>query len=188
MTSRISALPGKSRRAGLVASAFGTLLAATLGIAWSVGLRVNDTASMPRGLWQVSGVAAPLRRGQIVTVCLPDTASIREAAARGYLPAGSCTGGYEPLVKPVAAIAGDVVTVTPQGIAVDGRLVENTAQRVRDDAGRPLRPFPSGVYPVMPGQVWLLSGHDGRSFDSRYFGPVPVMNVRGLARPLWVLG
>jgi type IV secretory pathway protease TraF len=40
----------------------------------------------------------------------------------------------------------------------------------------------------MPGQVWLLSGHDPRSFDSRYFGAIPTANVRGVARPLWVLG
>ncbi|MDB5402709.1 MAG: traF [Rhodopila sp.] len=178
----------RSQQPGPTACAFGTLVAATLVTAWAVGLRVNDTTSMPRGLWQVSGVAAPLRRGQIVTVCLPDTASSRVAVARGYLDAGTCSGGYEPLVKPIAAVAGDLVTVTPQGVNVDGRLVDNTAQRVRDSAGRPLRPFPPGVYPVMPGQVWLLSGHDGRSFDSRYFGPVPVTNVRGLARPLWVLG
>jgi type IV secretory pathway protease TraF len=39
---------------------------------------------------------------------------------------------------------------------------------------------------VPPGQVWLLSGHDSRSFDSRYFGPVPVANVQGVARPVWV--
>jgi conjugative transfer signal peptidase TraF len=186
MTRKASSLAARSRRTELTACAFGTMVAVTLGTAWSAGLRVNATTSMPRGLWQVSGVATPLVRGSIVTACLPDTASTREAAARGYLSTGPCPGGNEPLVKPVAAIVGDVVIVTPQGVAVNGQLVDNTAQRVRDDAGRPLRPFPPGVYPVMPGQVWLLSGHDGRSFDSRYFGPVPVTNVQGLARPLWV--
>jgi conjugative transfer signal peptidase TraF len=186
MTRKASSLPARSRRTELTACAVGTLVAVTLGAAWSAGLRVNETASMPRGLWQVSGVATLLVRGRIVTACLPDTASTREAVARGYLSAGWCPGGYEPLVKPVAAIAEDVVTVTPQGVAVNDRLVDNTAQHVRDDAGRPLRPFPPGIYRVMPGQVWLLSGHDGRSFDSRYFGPVPVTNVQGLVRPLWV--
>jgi conjugative transfer signal peptidase TraF len=187
MTRKASSLPVRFRRTELTACAFGTLVAVTLGTAWSAGIRVNETTSMPRGLWEVSRVATRLERGQIVTVCLPDTAPTREAAARGYLAAGPCPGGYEPLVKPVAAVAGDVVTVTPQGVAVNGRLVDTTTQRVRDDAGRPLRPFPPGVYPVMPGQVWLLSGHDARSFDSRYFGPVPVRNVQGLARPLWVI-
>jgi type IV secretory pathway protease TraF len=40
---------------------------------------------------------------------------------------------------------------------------------------------------VGSGDIWVLSGHDPRSFDSRYFGPVPVANVQGEARPLWVL-
>jgi conjugative transfer signal peptidase TraF len=143
---------------------------------------------MPQGLWQVRAADAPLRRGEFVTVCLPDTAPIREAVARGYLQAGTCVGGYEPLVKPVAAVAGDWVTVNPSGIAVDGRPVAHTAQLSRDSAGRSLRSLAPGVYPVIPGQVWLLSGHDPRSFDSRYFGPVPAANVQGLARPLWVFG
>lgn len=166
----------------------GALLMGTLVMAWLCGIRVNATASMPRGLWQVRTADAPLRRGEFVTVCLPDTVPIREAAARGYLPAGICADGHAPLVKPVAAVAGDRVTVAPQGIFLDGRPIEHTAQLVRDSAGRPLRPVAPGVYPVMPGQVWLLSGHDPRSFDSRYFGPVPTANVQGVARPLWVFG
>lgn len=188
MTPRKSILCATPRRGGQAALAAGALLAGTLVVARLCGIRVNATASMPRGLWQVRPVEAPLRRGEFVTVCLPDTALIREAAARGYLPAGICAGGYEPLVKPVAAVTGDRVTVTLRGVAVDGQPVAHTAQLMRDGAGRPLRTVPVGAYPVMPGQVWLLSGHDPRSFDSRYFGPVPEANVLGVARPLWVLG
>jgi conjugative transfer signal peptidase TraF len=141
---------------------------------------------MPRGLWRARA-GEPVERGEIVTVCPPDRADIREAAQRGYIPNGVCSGGYEPLVKPVAAVAGDVVTVTPQQIIVDGQLVPNTAPLAEDEAGRPLHPIPIGVYHVAPGEVWLLSGHDPRSFDSRYFGAVPAANVTGVARPLWVL-
>jgi conjugative transfer signal peptidase TraF len=189
MRSRKSVIrPTIRRRVQAVFAAGALLTTGTLVMAWLCGIRVNDTASMPRGLWQVGAGDEPLRSGEIVTVCLPDTAPIREAAARGYLPAGSCPDGYEPLVKPVAAVAGDRVTVTPRGIAVDGRPVPHTAQLVRDSSGRPLRPVAPGVYPVIPGQVWLLSGHDPRSFDSRYFGPIPTANVHGVARPLCVLG
>jgi conjugative transfer signal peptidase TraF len=90
-------------------------------------------------------------------------------------------------VKPVAAVAGDLVTVTSQGVAVDGKPVANTKPFAEDEAGRPLRPVPIGVYRVAPGEVWLLSGHDPRSFDSRYFGAVPAANVTGVARPIWVV-
>lgn len=158
----------------------------TIAVAQITGLRVNTTPSMPVGLWRVTAAPGELQRGQIVTVCPPDTAGTREAAARGYLPAGSCPGNYEPLVKPVAAMPGDVVTVTSAGISVNDEPVHGTAQLVRDSAGREMRPFPAGVHQVGPGQVWLLSGHDPRSWDSRYFGAVPVENVQAVARPVWV--
>ncbi len=153
----------------------------------AAGLRVNATASMPRGLWRVTPVTAALARGEIVSVCPPEVPAIHEAAARGYLPAGGCEGGTEPLVKPVAAVAGDVVTVSPESIAVNGAAIANTARLKQDSTGRPLHPVPVGAYTVAPGQVWLLSGHTPRSFDSRYFGPVPMHNVLGRARPVWVV-
>ncbi len=175
------------RRMWTACGSIGTLLIATLATANVAGVRVNTTASMPRGVWRVTSSDAPLRRGEIVTVCPPNTQPVRQGAQRGYIPAGSCPGGYEPLVKPIAATAGDVVAVSAQGVMVNGQPVQGTAQLAQDSAGRPLRPFPAGAYPVAAGEVWLLSGHDPRSFDSRYFGPVPAANVRGEARPVWVM-
>jgi conjugative transfer signal peptidase TraF len=167
--------------------AAGALLLGTLLMARAAGLRVNATPSMPRGLWRVTPAEPPLRRGQIVTVCPPDTPAIREAARRGYIPAGTCPGGYEPLVKPVAAVTGDRVTVSAAGVAVNGAPIASTAQRTEDSAGRPLESVTAGIYQVTRGEVWILSAHDSRSFDSRYFGPVPVKNILGEARPLLVI-
>jgi type IV secretory pathway protease TraF len=70
---------------------------------------------------------------------------------------------------------------------VNGEPVADTAQLDEDSAGRPLRPIPTGTYNVPAGAVWLLSGHDPRSFDSRYFGAVPRANIQGIARPVWVI-
>jgi len=178
-------LPGR-RKAATAACATAALVIGALAAAKFAGLRVNDTASMPRGLWRAAAVIAAIQRGEIVIVCPPDTPSVREAAARGYIPAGSCPGGLKPLVKPVAAAMGDTVKVAPEGIAVNGVSIENTAQLAQDSAGRPLQPVAAGSYRVEPGQVWLLSGHEARSFDSRYFGPVPVANVQAVAHPMWV--
>jgi conjugative transfer signal peptidase TraF len=165
----------------------GVALMLGIALAGVAGLRVNATASMPRGIWRVEAPGPQVERGEIVSVCLPESAAIREAARRGYIPVGACPGGYEPLVKPVAAIAGDLVSVTAHGIAVNGEPVADTAQLDEDSDGRPLRPIPAGVYSVPAGAVWLLSGHDPRSFDSRYFGAVPTANIQGIARPVWVI-
>jgi len=54
----------------------------------------------------------------------------------------------------------------------------------RDNARRPLRHLPWGKYLVGAGQVWLFGFNDHRSWDSRYFGPIPLANVRGEIRPV----
>jgi conjugative transfer signal peptidase TraF len=106
---------------------------------------------------------------------------------RGYIASGVCPGGYEPLLKPVAAIAGDVVSVNAAGIAVNGNPVADTVALAQDSAGRALQALPLGLYRVSPGEVWVLSDHDPRSFDSRYFGAVPAAKIAGIARQLWVI-
>jgi conjugative transfer signal peptidase TraF len=173
-------------RALAAAGVAGALVMTSLASAGVAGLRINGTPSMPRGIWRVVADSAPLRDGEVVTICPPDTAPIRLGAGRGYIPPGLCTDGYEPLVKPIAATAGDCVAVSRTGVTVNGRPVPGTAPLTHDSAGRPLRPFSPKACTVPPGDVWVLSGHDPRSFDSRYFGPVPAANVLGVARPVWV--
>ena len=122
-----------------------------------------------------------------MTVCLPDGAALRQAMQRGYIASGACPDGAEPLVKPVAAVTGDLVTVSANGISVNATQVANTAALAQDEAGRLLHPMAARSYRVAPNELWLLSGRNPRSFDSRYFGAVPVANVLGVAHPLWVL-
>jgi conjugative transfer signal peptidase TraF len=178
---------GVQQRRMLAVVAAGAAVMAGLAGANAAGLRFNETPSMPLGLWRVAGAHAPVRRGDIVAVCPPETDAVRVAAERGYIPTGHCAGGYKPLLKPVAATGGDVVAISAAGVAVNGQEVPATAQLALDSAGRPLKPVSVGSYRVAPGEIWLLSGYDPRSFDSRYFGPVPVANVQGIARPVWVL-
>ncbi len=176
-----------NRGQAVTALAAAAVVITGLAVADAAGWRVNATPSMPLGLWRLQPNATPLYHGEVVVVCLPDTAVLQAATQRGYLPPGNCPGGFEPLLKPVAAMAGDVVTVAAAGVVVNGQAVPATAQLDQDSAGRHLQPVPPGSYPVAPGEIWLLSGHNRRSFDSRYFGPVPVANVQGIAQPVWVL-
>jgi conjugative transfer signal peptidase TraF len=164
-----------------LASVFGGLAAAAAG-----GVRWNSSASMPLGLWLLTPADSAIRRGEIVAACPPDMIAIREAALRGYIPAGRCPDGLEPLLKTAAAVAGDMVMVTRSGVTVNGVPVEDTMPLDHDGTGRLLRPYPAGAHSVPPGQIWLLSSHQPLGFDSRYFGPVPAANVRGVARPVWV--
>jgi conjugative transfer signal peptidase TraF len=171
----------------LILCAAGATVLAALATGYQAGVRVNTTPSMPIGLWAITSTRTVPRRGDIVTACLPDGPALRQAMQRGYVASGACPDGAEPLVKSVAASGGDFVTVSPAGISINGMPIGNTAPLARDEAGRVLHSVPAGSYCVAPGELWLLSGHDPRSFDSRYFGAVPAANVLGVVRPLWVL-
>lgn len=176
----------RSRRVVATVWGLSALIAASALVAHAAGLRVNATVSMPIGLWRLEPVPGSLRTGEIVVFCPPDSAAFREALDRGYVARGACPGGTEPLIKPVAAVAGDLVAVTSEGVAVNGEPVPGTAPLIRDTAGRPLLAVPAGRYHVASGEVWLLSGHVRESWDSRYFGAVPAAGVQGVARPVWV--
>lgn len=168
-----------------IAVMLGLSAIAILG-AGAAGLRINPTDSMPRGLWRLISRHGPLHRGDIVIACLPDNPITQLAMRRGYFwHSHACPSGIVPVVKPVVAVAGDIVRVTAAGIAVDGVPVPNSALLTRDSAGRKITPVAPGTYHVRPGQMWLISNYNRRSFDSRYLGPVPVSGVQGLARPVW---
>ena len=162
------------------------LFAALVFCAHVAGLRINESPSLPIGIWRVSLLDRDLRRGDIVSFCPPDTPVFREAWRRGYLSAGHCEGGYEPLLKPVAAIAGDRVSGTHEGIRINGRLIANSKSLTLDGSGRTLPSPGAKNFILAEGEVWVISSYNPLSFDSRYFGPVPISSIEGLALPLFV--
>jgi conjugative transfer signal peptidase TraF len=157
-----------------VAGGLGTVL-----LSLAAGLRFNVSPSLPIGLYQVTSKAAG-----IVEFCPIGFVSV-ESRSRGYREGpGVCPDGGKPFAKPLVARAGDTVVTSPAGIAVNGRLLPNTAPRRTDHDGRPLRPWPFGSYQVEPGKVWVVSSYNNRSYDSRYFGPIPVGAIRSYLRPV----
>jgi conjugative transfer signal peptidase TraF len=176
-------------KAHLFKRALGTLLIAAClspGVAWVIGLRINLSESVPRGLWREYTLKHAPATGMVVALCPPDKAIFEMARERQYLSQGWCGSHLEVLFKPVAAVAGDVVDVTDDGICVNGKALPRSAALAKDGAGRPLTAMPRGNYVVPSGYVWLLSSYSPRSFDSRYFGPLPLSDIRGEVRPLWL--
>ncbi len=169
---------------GLLAVAGGLLLA-PLGLGpWPPPLLWNLSASVAEGLYLRSGPAPTA--GGLVAVCLPENLG-RFARDRGYVSRGRCAGGEAPLLKRVAALAGQEVDYQDGSILIDGRPWPGTAIRQLDRQGRALplaRTFP---YQLAPGEVFLL-GEDPLSLDSRYLGALPEAAVLGVYRPLWIPG
>ena len=147
-----------------------------------LGLRFNPSPSLPLGIY----ITTDRPDVTLVEFC-PAQPFARLAAERGYREKGTCPDGAAPLLKPVAAKPGDIVDLSPRGIAVNGKLLPNTAPLRRDTKGRPLVPWNFGRRMVEPGTIWAASTYNRRSYDSRYFGPVNVASIRAQVRPLLTL-
>ncbi|WP_290920350.1 conjugative transfer signal peptidase TraF [Halodesulfovibrio sp.] len=145
-------------------------VAAFLTVAFSAGYRVNMTRSEPVGLYRL--VPDAPTQGDLAAFCLsPENAYTAISSNRNYLGTSSlCSSGQKPLLKEVAGLAGDSVTVHSSLIQVNDTLFILTS-RTRDKQGRELpRKLRSGV--ISEGKALLLSTHHKNSFDSRYFGLV----------------
>lgn len=132
---------------------------------------INESASLPKGVY-IRAPGAVAQRGDIVAVEPP-------TAARAYLRDLGMPE-HTPLLKRVAAAAGEQVCAAGGKLAVPGRAV---AVRREDRRGARL-PAWSGCGPVPQGTVFLLGDTPG-SFDSRYFGPVPLDRLKGVYLAVW---
>lgn len=147
------------------------------------GLRINTSYSLPLGIY----MRTTDPNARLIEFC-PAEPFATESSERGYRTHGTaCPDGAVPLLKPVVAVPGDRVVLSPAGIRVNGRLLPKTAPLTRDWAGRSLHPWPFGGYVVEQGTVWVASTYNRGSYDSRYMGPIKISMIRARLRPLWLL-
>ena len=161
-------------------------LVAILGLALSARsrVRINWTDSLPRGLYLVDAVPKDgVVPGQIVVAC-PPRSYAEIGRDHGYLISGGCPGDVAPVLKLVAARAGDILQLSSAGIKVNGTQLPGTALLAADNHGDPPAHVAFGTYRVPAGELWLFTPKPN-GYDSRYFGPVPISNVLNIARPLF---
>ena len=132
--------------------------------AWDLGLRINPTPSLPRGLYRIVPDVLPLK-GDLVTFCL-EGEKAAYALEREYLGAGSCPSGAQPLLKRLVGLPGEKVDL-------GGRV----ALKV-DSQGREVKASADLEGGIIPSDMAVvLADHPG-SFDSRYFGFVPFKSLQ----------
>jgi conjugative transfer signal peptidase TraF len=175
-------LQGARQPFGFLAG-LGLFLVILLAVGNALGLLISNTDSAaPAGIYRV--VSPEVKRGDLVAACLPFDIA-QQGLSRGYLRTGPCVGSAEPVGKIAGALPGDVIDIERDWIAVNGRRIAHSAAASHDRAGRPLAHVSWGKHRVSPGEVWLLGLNDRRSWDSRYFGPIPLANVRGRLEPIF---
>jgi conjugative transfer signal peptidase TraF len=155
---------------------FAALLAAVILIAAASAIASllvwNLSASLPRGLYRRESGVVP-RRGEVV--CFPPPpAAAALIAERAYLPPGTS------LLKVIVALPGDRVCIDDVSFTANGEYFGPVARY--DSAGRDLAPF--RFCGVVPAGSAFVATRASLSFDSRYFGPVPLSSVNVVV-PLW---
>ncbi|MFI0846569.1 S26 family signal peptidase [Mesorhizobium sp. IMUNJ 23232] len=134
----------------------------------------NASASVPIGLYRVE----PAERIDVadLVVVMPPEPLASLLAERGYLPRGV------PLIKRVLALAG--TTVCRRGVEIAAYGMTYGRAREFDSHGRRL-PDRQGCGVVAEGEAFLMNWDAEDSFDSRYFGPLPLASIVGRAVPVW---
>lgn len=134
----------------------------------------NASPSVPIGLYFIERRTPKL--GEIAVLHLSEWAASL-ADERLYLPSSAV------LLKPVAAVEGDVMCRYGLHIFLNGKL---RAKALRWDKMH--RPLPSwkGCFRLQGGQISVLSKRKD-SFDSRYFGAIEKRDVMGTGRLVFSL-
>ena len=152
---------------------------------WS-GWRLNLTESEPLGWYRLRplDVGQAIPREAKIELCPPLWVTPR---AFPFYLSGDCPGGGMPMLKTVVAIPGDHVVVKLRGVWINGRELPNSGQLLRSDNYPWLQlPHQQGSLTLGSRQYWVYgSGATpalaAQSFDSRYWGPIEIGQIRRIA-------
>jgi conjugative transfer signal peptidase TraF len=151
-------------------------------LAAAAGAKINLSRSFPFGIYWDTGT--PAKKGDLVYFAPPTTPVFELAKSRGYIDP-NLFGGYQPMIKQIVAESGDIISVTDQGVIVNGSFIPNTRPLATDVIGRQLPFYRISNYQMRSDEVFLISDLNPISFDGRYFGPIKKRQIRCAIQPLW---
>lgn len=147
-------------------------------------LTYNFTVSEPLGFYAYRKIPA----GQYVP-------KLGDLIVFSYSAPSWALGRYAPsgalFLKRVGAVPGETLILHDNGRAVAAcsgqtcRELGVALERDSRERSLPMPPFATGTR-IPAGQIYARSAHVPNSYDSRYFGLVPVTRIRGIAYPLFV--
>jgi conjugative transfer signal peptidase TraF len=155
---------------------------------YACGARINRTNSLPKGLyWSVEKTP---RRGDIVAFWPDGSEPFRIARDRGYILPGvynkTNDTGYGLMLKRLMGLPGDVVSITDDGVLVNGALLPNTKPLTHDNVGDPLPVMRINDYRLAEHEALFVSDHLPRSYDARYFGVQDMSQIVEVVIPIYI--
>lgn len=146
------------------------------------GFRLNTSDSIPKGLYRLH--SGSVKKNSLVLFCPDDRDTFREGRRRGYLERGFCKGHYGYLMKQVAAVAGDRVSTTLNGVYVNQSLLPFSKPQSHDGLHRPMKRWQITQYRLKSEEVLTMTNQSPLSFDSRYYGLIQKKQIKGIITPI----
>jgi conjugative transfer signal peptidase TraF len=140
------------------------------------GLTYQVSPSMPMG-WYYYKPLTEIHRGQWVSLKAPDF-------AEQYLQRHHLVPHSGVLIKAIAGVPGDFACQQDSQLTVNHRVVATLLERDRFQQVIARQHF---CRYLLPDEYLVLGLSDPRSYDSRYFGPVPRDQLLSEAIPLTTL-
>lgn len=145
----------------------------------------NFSKSAPRGVWHlqaIDGSAETYELGDWVAVCPPLKPDEFRLLFGIEVSAVDVCSVF--ILKQVAAIPGDEVTVTHRQIQTPIAVVEGFD---KTPTGIKLPSPAQGIHAVRSDSVWVINNHHVKSVDSRYFGAIPTRAIVARTEPIWTV-
>lgn len=140
---------------------------------FSFGFLINYTNSFPIGIYKIIEDCrfkklCFFKKKDLVFFCPPDLPIFEMAKKRNYIDSAKCPANK--MLKKIAAIEGDVVTISANGIYVNGKFIPKSIPRKFDFSNNEMPKIMLYNYMLSKGEILFISDHSDSSFDGRYFG------------------
>lgn len=130
------------------------------------------TYSLPSGIYLKVNKSPAI--GEYAASCLTQEIA-NYGLARGYLGKGDCSTGIAPVMKIIEGLPDSWYVNKNREFRVEVNTQQQYILRSLDSQNRPLKIFyNSNSGTAKMGNYVLLSDHVPNSWDSRYWGPVPI--------------
>ncbi len=141
----------------------------------------NTTSSFPLGFYKISK-SSSYKRGDLVSFCAVPSKMIDRMIKQGYSQKNSlCPNQTPQLLKKILGLEGDRVEIK-KTVFINNQEIKNSKIFIKDSNGNLLTIQSSQS--IKRDYFWAMSDYNERSFDSRYFGQVPLKNIVGIATPI----
>jgi conjugative transfer signal peptidase TraF len=145
------------------------------------------SGSLPVGLWKKNNLR---ERSAYVSFCLQHPTYAR--FFRDYMMPDDdshypCPYGIPRFMKPIKAKVGDTIQLTRASALINNVPLANSETTSKSPAlGIRVPQIQRGYYKVEAGTVWVFSTYNKASYDSRYYGAIPVSWIEDGVEPAFV--